>query len=77
MIEIQKSPESASILCLTPLYHFSSDAPELFISPGIWLRQYTHYPTILCDDVVAKQLQVHEPDYLLWYDPLLSLDIVI
>jgi hypothetical protein len=60
--------ESASIVCLTPLYHFSSDAPELIIDPVMRVRRLDDCLTIPFDNEVAKHLQVYEPKYIFWHD---------
>jgi Apea-like HEPN len=62
--------DSAPILSVTPLYHFSSDAPELLIHPTIVVRRFDEYRTIPFDDDICKHLRVYEPDYLLWHFPL-------
>jgi hypothetical protein len=67
--------DSAPFLSVTPLYNFSSDVTELFIDTGIRVCRFDDCLTIPFDEAIAKHLQVHEPDYLLWHDPLLSGDI--
>jgi hypothetical protein len=62
--------DSAPVLSVTPLYHFSSDAPELVIDPKIVVRRFDECRTVPFDDDVAKHLRVYEPDYLLWHFPL-------
>jgi hypothetical protein len=61
--------------CLTPLYHFASDTSELVIDPGIRFCRFGEPLSIQIDDAIAKHLRVHDPDYLLWNDPLLSQEI--
>lgn len=46
--------ESASILYLTPLYHFSSDAPQLVIDQGIRIRKFGDCPTSLFDEEMPR-----------------------
>ncbi len=72
-----KSAETAPVLCLTPFYHFSSDVPELVIDNGIRLCRFDKYETVLFDEEVVKHLQMHQPDYLLWHDLLLSGDVFV
>lgn len=58
------------IRCLTPLYNFSSDVPELAISEGIRISRYDrHDSTDQVDEVAGSHLQICDPDYLLWHDP--------
>jgi len=66
---------SAPFLSVTPLYNFSSDVPELVIGSGIGVCRFDGCETIPFDEAIIKHLQVHEPDYLLWHDPLHSRDI--
>jgi hypothetical protein len=61
---------SAPMLCLTPLYHFSSDTSELVIDGNIRVCRFDECRTIPFDDDIAKHLRVHEPDYLLCHAPV-------
>lgn len=64
------------ILCLTPLYRFSSDEEELVIGPGVRIARYdTEDLSDPVDEEVGKHLQVFEPDFLLWHDPMCTGDI--
>jgi hypothetical protein len=70
------TPSNASnsvlILAVTPLYNFSSDVPELVIDSGIRVRRFDDCISFPFDEAIAKHLQIHPPDYLLWHDPLFS-----
>jgi hypothetical protein len=59
---------------LTPLYHFASDVPDLVIDSGLRIHRFSDSLPIPSIDILAKHLQVYEPDYLLLHDPLLSGD---
>lgn len=59
----------APIVTVTPLYHFSSHSEELRIGKGIRISKYDD--SVSFDEVLSRHLQVHEPDFLLWYDPLI------
>ena len=61
---------SAPMLCLTPLYRFSSDTSELVIDGNIRVCRFDDCRTIPFDDMVANHLRVHEPDYLLCHAPV-------
>ena len=76
MAQIAASVDSPSILCVTPLYHFASDATELCIEAGIRISRYDALSTAT-NLVIAKHLQFHPPDYLLWQEPLLSQDVSV
>lgn len=65
------------IVCLTPLYQFSSDAAELIVDRGIRICRFDQFPSIPCDEETAKHLRIHAPDYLLWHSPLMSGEIGI
>jgi hypothetical protein len=66
------------IRCLTPFYNFSSDTPELAISEGIRISRYDrHDSTDQVDEVAGSYLQICDPDYLLWHDPILSGDVSV
>lgn len=69
--------ESGLLLTLTPLYNFSSDAPELVIDSGTRVCRFDDSPAFSFDEVVAKHLQIHEPDYLLWHEALFSGEISV
>jgi hypothetical protein len=76
MAENQESSNVAPIQTVTPLYNFSSDVDTLEIGRGIRISRYDIDDlTDQVDEEVGKHLQVHEPDYLLWHDPLISRDI--
>src|SRR5271166_2851202 len=73
------------ICTVTPLYSFSSDLSELAIAGGIriskldrWDEAEKYYPWDTrdqFDEFVGNHLQVCAPDYLLWYNPVLTRDI--
>jgi hypothetical protein len=67
-------PLFGPIATVTPLYHFSSRTPELFIDKGVYILKYD--PCDRFDEVVSRHLQVYEPDFLLWHDPLIRGDVV-
>jgi hypothetical protein len=69
--------DSAPFVSVTPLYNFTSDAPELAIGRGLRICRFDKCLNILFDDAIARHLELHEPDYLLWHDPLLSGDIYV
>jgi hypothetical protein len=74
MAETYTSSESAPALCVTPLYHFTSDAPELAIEPGICLRKFdASLSPSLFDEEMLTNLRITQPDFLLFYDSHLSL----
>jgi Apea-like HEPN len=54
---------------VTPLYHFSSNAPELLIEKGIHILKYDSADHF--DEVLSRHLQVYEPQFLLWFDPVM------
>jgi hypothetical protein len=56
------------IATVTPLYHFSSRSPELSLGKGVHISRYD--PVVLFDEVLSRHLQVYEPGFLLWHDPL-------
>jgi len=60
------------IATVTPLYHFSSRSPELSVGKGIYISKYLDDSF---DEVMSRHLQVHEPDFLLWHDPLIRGEI--
>lgn len=77
MAENRETSDSMPILCLTPLYNFSSDEPKLVIGRGIRISRYSSDDlSDLVDEEVGKHLQVYEPDYLLWHDPVLTGDVL-
>jgi len=59
----------APIVTVTPLYHFSSRSPELCLDRGTHISKYD--PSLLFDEVLSRHLQVYEPDFLLWHDPMI------
>jgi Apea-like HEPN len=59
----------APIATVTPLYHFSSRSPELSLDKGTHISKYD--PAVLFDEVLSRHLQVYEPEFLLWHDPLI------
>jgi Apea-like HEPN len=73
------------ICTVTPLYSFSSDLSELAIAGGIriskldrWDEAEKYFPWDTrdqFDEFVGNHLQVCAPDYLLWYNPVLTRDI--
>lgn len=75
------------ICTVTPLYGFASDLSELAIAGGIRISQQDHwneaekyYPWDTWDafdEAVGYHLQVCPPDYILWYNPVLTRDIWI
>ena len=76
------------ISTVTPLYGFSSDLSELVIAGGIRISKIhpmddevkKYYPwdtTDQFDEFVGSHLQVCDPDYILWYNPVLTRDIWI
>lgn len=70
--------EPGVIRCLTPLYNFASDTRELPVAEGIRVSQYDSQDlTDLLDEVIGVHLQVCEPDYLLWNDPVHSGDVCV
>src|SRR6266496_1293113 len=60
---------------VTPLYHFSSHTPELVLDKGVHISQYD--PCIAFDEVLSRHLQVYEPQFLLWFDPVIRGQIVL
>lgn len=60
------------MICMTPLYHFSSDSHELLLSEGIRIVALDDYVGPSFDEEVGKYLAVYEPPYILFSDPLLS-----
>jgi hypothetical protein len=56
------------LVTVTPLYHFSSHSAEISIGKGVRISKYDG--SVSFDQVLSRHLQVHEPDFLLWYDPL-------
>jgi Apea-like HEPN len=54
---------------VTPLYHFSSQTNELFLDTGVYISKYVSDARF--DAVMSRQLEVYEPDFLLWTDPVL------
>lgn len=54
---------------VTPLYHFSSLTPELSLDKGVHISRYD--PAERFDEVVSRHLEVYEPHFLLWFDPLI------
>ena len=67
------------IWTVTPLYSFSSDLSELAIADGIRISQYYPWDTkdSFVDEDIGNHLQVCAPDYLLWYNPVLTRDVWI
>jgi Apea-like HEPN len=63
------------VICVTPLYHFASDVPEISLGRGIRIVAFRHYTGPPFDEVVVKYLERNEPQYLLISDPLLSGDV--
>jgi hypothetical protein len=64
-------------ICITPLYHFASDCPELIIAKGIRIVSFDRYDGPAFDEIVKKYLDMFEPQYLLMHDPVLSGDVYI
>jgi hypothetical protein len=62
------------IAAVTPLYHFSSGSPELPLDKGVSVSKYD--PSVPFDEVLSRHLQVYEPDFLLWHDPVACGQIV-
>ena len=48
----------AGVACVTPLYHFSSDAPRLDVDQGISICQFGEYSNSLFDEEMLKNLPV-------------------
>jgi Apea-like HEPN len=69
--------DSVPILCVTPLYHFSSDAPELVIREGLLIRQFADLASFPFDEEMVTNLRITKPDFLLFQDSLLSQEYFI
>ncbi len=78
------------ICTITPLYGFAADLPELSIAGGIRIsaadfsgpprgpeKYYPWDTSDEFDEFVGNHLQVCPPDYLLWYNPVLTRDVLI
>src|ERR1700676_4960896 len=61
--------------CITPLYHFSSNAPDLIISPQSRILQFDQcVASFSLDEEISDTFRISPPDYLLIQDSLLSLE---
>jgi hypothetical protein len=63
---------SVPLLCLTPLYHFSSDVSELVVNGNIRICRFDDCRAIPFDEPVAGHFRLREPDYLLCHVPFVS-----
>jgi hypothetical protein len=63
---------SAPLLCLTPLYRFSSDASELFVSGDTRICRFDECRAIPFEEPVAGHFRLCEPNYLLCHAPFVS-----
>jgi len=70
--------DSVPALCVTPLYHFSSDAPEVVIEDGFRIGQFGDCLTSFSfDQEMVTNLRITKPDFLLFHDSLLSLEYFV
>jgi hypothetical protein len=65
------------MICMTPLYHFTSDVDELVLADGIRIVNLMEYAGPSFDEEVGKYLQVYEPPYVLFHNPGLSPDLFL
>ena len=57
------------LVTVTPLYHFSSQARQSYsLDKGVHISKYVSDARF--DAVISRQLEVYEPDFLLWTDPM-------
>jgi len=54
---------------VTPLYHFSSKENELCLDDGVYISKYDSAARF--DDILSRHLDLYEPHFLLWHDPVL------
>jgi len=66
--------ETSPVICVTPLYRFSSRSKEMSLGEGIRICRYDS-SDFSSDELLSTLLSIHEPDFLLWYDPVISKDI--
>ena len=62
---------------MTLLYHFASDSWDLPLAEGIRIVAMEHYHGPSFDEEVGKYMQAYEPSHILFFDPLLSAELVI
>jgi hypothetical protein len=65
------------MVCITPLYHFDSDSSELVLADGIRIVALAEYRGPEFDEEAAKYLQIYEPPYLIFHDPVLSAELFL
>jgi hypothetical protein len=78
MAQTQNSHNSAPAVCVTPLYHFTSDVAELVIGARTTIRQCDQcLASSSFDNEILNSFKISSPDYLLIQDSLLSLEYFI